>query len=155
MTTNGYRDLVVRYYDACNAADVDGLLAVFAPEMTHYFLAPNPGCTALRGAQTVAETIAKLQRSYEGVWVVDHYLGDGDEAVIEWTLYWTSSKTGERIATRGAELYRFRDGLITEVRAYYRQRHESSELDGFDYAGHGYSLAENEASAIHTPVREA
>jgi len=149
LSDNHYRDLVIRYYNACNAADIDALVAVFDPAITHYFLAPNPGSAARYGARAVAEAFCDMQMSYSGRWVVDHYLGSGDEAVIEWTLYWTSKKTGARVATRGAELYRFRDGRIAEVRAYYRQRHEPSELDGFDYAARGYSLPETESSAIH------
>ena len=144
-----YRDLVIAYYDACNTGDIDALMAVFTPDMTHYFLAPNPGSAPLRTAPVVAKAIHDMQKSYDGRWVVDHYLGSGDEAVIEWTLYWTSPKTGARVATRGAELYRFVNGRIAEVRAYYRQRHESSQLDGFDYAARGYSLPGTESSAIH------
>lgn len=144
---NDHRDLVIRYYDACNAADRAALLELLTPDMAHYFLAGNPGSAAVHGAQRFADAVCLLQRSVQGRWVVDHYLGAGDEAVIEWTLYWTSPKTAERIATRGAEMYVFRGGRIAEVRAYYRQRHQSIELDGFDYAARGYSLPGAESSA--------
>jgi len=146
-----HRDLIIRYYDACNAADEAALLNVLTPDMTHYFLAPNPAANAVRGGAALAAGVSLLQRSYQGRWVLDHYLGSGDEAVIEWTLYWTSPKTGKRVATRGAEMYVFRDGRIAEVRAYYIQRHDSSELEGFDYAGRGYSLPGTESSAVHPP----
>ena len=40
----------------------------------------------------------------------------------------------------GAEWFTFSPaGLITEIRSYYQQRPESTELDGFPYAGRGYS----------------
>lgn len=146
-----HRDLILGYYDACNHGDRRALLERLDPEVTHYFLAPNPRSGALRGASAIVDGLAELQASFDGRWVVDHYLGDGDEAVIEWTLFWTSAKTGARVATRGAELYRFRDGRIWEIRAYYRQRHDSSELDGFDYAGRGYSTLAEETSAVHRP----
>ena len=35
-----------------------------------------------------------------------------EEAVIEWTLFWTPPDTGVRVATRGAEWYVFEGGLI-------------------------------------------
>ncbi len=47
----------------------------------------------------------------------------------------------ERVATRGAEWFTFADdGRITEIRSYYQQRPETTELDGFPYAGRGYSV---------------
>lgn len=149
MSAPDNRDLIIRYYDACNAADEAALRELLTPEMTHYFLAPNPGSAPTRGGAALAHGVSLLQKSYDGRWVMDHYLGSGDEAVIEWTLFWTSAKTGSRVATRGAEMYRFRDGRIAEVRAYYVQRHEDTGLDGFDYAERGYSLPGREASAIH------
>ena len=46
-----------------------------------------------------------------------------------------------RIATRGAEWFTFAaDGRITEIRSYYQQREQTTELDGFPYAERGYSL---------------
>jgi ketosteroid isomerase-like protein len=143
------RELVIAYYDACNSGDAANIARYLTEDMVHYFLAPNPGSAPMRGGVEAAAGFARVQRSYDGRWVVDHWIGDGDEAVIEWTLFWTSPKTGERVATRGAELYRFRDGKIAEVRAYYRQRHETSELEDFDYPGHGYSYGGSESSAIH------
>src|SRR5882672_11254324 len=93
MPDTDHRDLIIRYYDACNAADEAALLDVLTPDMTHYFLAPNPAANAVRGGAVLAAGVSLLQRSYQGRWVMDHCLGSGDEAVIEWTLYWTSPKT--------------------------------------------------------------
>ena len=64
-------------------------------------------------------------------------------------MFWRPTPGAERIATRGAEWFVFRDGVIFEIRSYYQQRNESTELDSFDYAGRGYATLSRERSAIH------
>jgi hypothetical protein len=82
-------------------------------------------------------------------WVVDHVLARDDEAVIEWTMWWRPRGGTDRVATRGAEWFVLRDGLIAEIRSYYRQREHTTELDAFPYADRGYSLPGRERSAVH------
>jgi hypothetical protein len=79
----------------------------------------------------------------EARWVVDHGLVGSDhpvEAVIEWTMFWRPQGATSRVATRGAEWFVFAaDGRIAEIRSYYRQQPNTTELDGFPYAARGYS----------------
>ena len=86
-------------------------------------------------------------------WVVDHILDGVDEAVIEWTMSWTPSGKEHSVATRGAEWFVFRDGLISEIRSYYQQRPDTTELDGFPYTERGYSTVGHLDSAVHQPVQ--
>ena len=145
--------LILDYYDACNQGDVDALASMFTEDVVHYFLAPNLAPAAVAGRDHLARYWRKVQSMLEGRWVVDHVLSpdEGDEAVIEWTLFWTSPQTGTRIATRGAEWYVFEGDLIREIRAYYHQEHASSELESFAYAERGFSLLGAEFSALHPP----
>ncbi|HEY2203653.1 MAG TPA: hypothetical protein VGH99_04135 [Pseudonocardia sp.] len=79
-------------------------------------------------------------------WVVDHILGGADEAVIEWTMYWTPRGAAvvdgaeAVVATRGAEWFTFRVGLISEIRSYYHRREHTTELDSSPYRERGYSV---------------
>lgn len=143
--------LILDYYDACNRGDVEALASMFTEDVVHYFLAPNLAPAAVVGRDHLARYWRKVQSMLDGRWVVDHMLApdDGDEAVIEWTLFWTSPQTGTRVATRGAEWYVFEGELIREIRAYYRQEHASSELESFPYAARGFSLLGAEFSALH------
>jgi ketosteroid isomerase-like protein len=136
MATNA--ELIARYYDGCTAGDLDKLRATLHPDVVHYFLAPNPGSTPVVGAEHLARYWRKVARMIDARWVVDHVLDGGAEAVIEWTMTWRPGGDGERIATRGAEWFVLRDGLIAEIRSYYQQRPETTELDGFPYAARGY-----------------
>ncbi len=142
-------DLVRRYYDGCSRGDVEAMKATLADYVVHYFLAPNRASAPVTGADHLARYWRKAQELIDGRWVVDSLIGEGDEAVIEWTLYWRPAPGADRVATRGSEWYRFADGRIAEIRAYYQQRGNSSELEGFGYAARGYSTLADESSAIH------
>jgi len=155
MTTQDKLELIRRYYDACSTGDVDALVETVHEDVTHYFLAPNPGSAPVSGALHLARYWRKVQSRIDGRWVVDWIIGEGNEAVIEWTLFWVPPETGVRVATRGAEWYRFEAGRIAEIRAYYQQRAESTELEAFDYAGREYSRPGTEESAVHPAAEEA
>lgn len=133
-------DTITRYYDGCSTGDVAMMRSTLDDDVVHWFLAPNPGSAAVRGAEHLARYWRKIQGMIDARWVVDHCLAGDREAVIEWTMSWTPRGTTARVATRGAEWFTFSaDGLITEIRSYYQQRPETTELDGFPYVERGYA----------------
>ena len=141
--------MIIRY-DGCNTGDVAAMTACFTDDVVHYFLAPNPGSAPVAGAEHLARYWRSVQRRIAGRWVVDNLLAADDQAVIEWTLFWTPEPGAERVATRGSEWFRFRDGRIVEIRAYYQQHPQATtELDGFDYRQRGYSTPATERSRLH------
>jgi methyltransferase len=137
------RELITRYFDACNAADVDGIARCFRPDGAHYF-PPGMYGGAWRGARLIAERWADSVATRGSAWTVDRMVCEPEsgQAVIEWTHY----KTKDGTVLRGDEWYLFdtETGLIAEIRAYYASPQDRSlerlELDGFDYAGRGYHL---------------
>lgn len=141
--------LIRRYYEGCTAGDLDELRATLHPDVVHYFLAPNVGSAPVAGAEHLARFWRKVTRMLDARWVVDHVLAEGDEAVIEWTMWWRSAPGAERVATRGAEWFVVRDGLIAEIRSYYQRRDETSELAGFPYVERGFSVPDRERSTEH------
>ncbi|HWK19662.1 MAG TPA: nuclear transport factor 2 family protein [Microbacteriaceae bacterium] len=146
--------LIRRYYDACTDGDLAELGATLHPDVVHWFLAPNVGSAPVRGREHLARYWRKVTRMIDARWVVDHVVTDGDEAVIEWTMFWRPDGAAERVATRGAEWFVLRDGLIAEIRSYYQQRPETTGLDGFPYAERGYAVAGREASDVHPDAVE-
>jgi ketosteroid isomerase-like protein len=151
MTTREKLDLIKTYYEGCSARDLDAMLATLHDDVTHYFLSPNVGDKPVSGAERLADYWYRVQPRIQGRWVIDHIIGEGNEAVIEWSLYWTT-EDDNRVATRGAEWYQFQDGRIREIRAYYQQHPATSELRDFDYTGRGYSHSGCE-SADPEPIR--
>jgi ketosteroid isomerase-like protein len=146
-----WRDLLARYYDGCTQGNVPLMMQTLDPEVVHWFLAPNVGSRPVRGAEHLARYWRKVARMIEGRWVIDHLCAMEQQAVIEWTMFWRPPGKDERVATRGCEWFTLRDGRIVEIRSYYQQRPETSELDGFPYAQRGYSVPGAERSALHSP----
>jgi ketosteroid isomerase-like protein len=146
----GALETITRYYDGCSTGDVDLLLGTLDPEVVHRFLAPNLGSAPVRGAEHLARYWRKVAGMIDARWVVDHALVGAGEAVIEWTMFWRPDGVTGRVATRGAEWFTFAaDGRIREIRSYYQQRPETTELDGFPYLDRGYSVPDSERSELH------
>ena len=131
-------DLVERYYDACNGADVAGLEAAFTPDAAHYFTR----LPAAQGAARIAELWAAQQQRLDARWTVEHGIESGDEAVIEWTMTWTDPASGTRRIDRGTEWYAFEGDRISEIRAYHHSdaANRSGDLVGFDHRGRGDTM---------------
>jgi ketosteroid isomerase-like protein len=147
-TAAEYEALMRRYFDACNAADYDALVACFTPDAVHYF---PPGLQAIpwRSADTIARGWQHCVATLGSQWTVDRIIvsQDSPEAAMEWT-HW---KTASRTALRGVEWYVFdAESLrISEIRAYYAAPADRNatinELVGFAYADRGYPLAHGQA----------
>ena len=136
--------LIRRYFDACNAADVDTIVASFTPDAVHYF-PPGMYEGPFRGAQKIAEKWRAAVQNLGSYWTVDRLLVEplSGQAVMEWTHF----KTRSGVVLRGIEWYEFDPAseLIREIRAYYATPQPAEggrfELGGFDYAGRGYPIA--------------
>jgi len=136
--------LIRRYFDACNAADVDGIAACFVPDAVHYF-PPGMYDGPFRGADTIAERWRAAVENFGSYWTIDRLVCDPatHQAVIEWTHF----KTKQGTILRGDEWYLFDpdSGLIGEIRAYYASPQDKSldrlELGGYDYTAAGYATA--------------
>ena len=140
---------ICRYYDGCTAGDLAVLRETLHPEVIHYFLAPNVGAAPVASREHLARYWRKVTTMLDARWVVDRAVTDGNETVIEWTMFWRPEKGADRIATRGAEWFVFEDGLIREIRSYYQQKAFTTELTDFNYEQRGYSVATVERSALH------
>lgn len=130
-------ELIKKYYRGCNTGDIELLMSTMTDNITHYFL--QPGTIAVRGAEHLARYWRKVQKNLNARWEVDYAIAKGSDAVIEWTIFWTNPENGSRLTSRGAEFYVIKDGLISEIRAYYNQLLDvNSELVDFDYRQRGY-----------------
>lgn len=147
--TATWTDLITRYYDGCSSSDVKLMVETLHPDVVHWFLTGNVGTRAVHGAEHLARYWRKVARPIQARWVVDTICASLDQAVIEWTMFWVPPGSSTRVATRGAEWFVRSDGLISEIRSYYRMRPEDTGLDGFPYAERGYSTPVAERSSIH------
>lgn len=133
-------ETIARYHDACSAGDAERIAALCTADVVHYFT--DPAAPPVHGAEHLGRYWRKVQRLRRASWHLDRVLvGDGDDAAIEWTML-HRGPDGDRTALRGAEWYRFEDGLIAEVRAYFNPTPEGGGLEGFPYRERGYLTAE-------------
>jgi ketosteroid isomerase-like protein len=139
LTSHPHIETIKRYYRACTAGDVEGVAACCSPDVAHFMLQPGHG--PVHGAERLGRFWRALVQEIGAAWDVEHAIACDDEAVIEWSMAWTSRRDGQRYIVHGAEWYVFRGELIAEIRAYYRQSApEDTGLDGFPYADRGYTV---------------
>lgn len=132
------------YFDGCNEADIDKMMACFTPDAVHYF-PPGMYEGPFRGSRKIAEKWRGAVESFGSYWTIDTLLIEpvSYRAVMEWTHF----KTRQNTILRGDEWYEFdpASGLIREIRAYYASPQAGElkrlELGGFDYDGRGYPSA--------------
>ena len=125
-------DHVRSYYDVINSGDVEAIAAHFTDDAVHYYtrMAPHRG-------REIAERAAWAVDNIDAEWSMYNGIDDGEQAVIEWAMKWRHPETGEWKLDRGTEWFRFENGLICEVRAYYNR---SGDLIEFDHAGRGHTV---------------
>jgi ketosteroid isomerase-like protein len=131
-----------RYYEGCNAADRDAMLACLAPDAVHYFPAGARQGTFV-GASAIADGWIDAVGRLDSRWTIDSLLIDPVRGVA--AVEWTHFKPGPGVHLRGAELFEFAaDGRIAEIRAYYAAAAvdpgRDHDLGDFDYAGRGFAL---------------
>ena len=130
-------DHVAGYYEALNRGDSEEVASYFTEDATHYYTRLGPH----EGAKAIGDHTALAVEHIDGQWFMENGIDDGEQAVIEWTMTWKDLKTGEARLDRGTEWFLFRDGKISEVRAYHHggPKNPSGDLVGFDHAGRGYT----------------
>lgn len=127
-------DRVRAYYDDVNSGDVERVARHFTEDAVHYYTRRDPD----RGGQAIAQNAAMAVRHLAAHWRLENAVGDDEQVAIEWTMAFEHPRSRERMMDRGTEWFRFRDGLICEVRAYYDER--GGDLRGFDHAGRGHAV---------------
>ena len=137
---HNFIDLINRYYDGCNTADIDLMMSTFTDDVVHYFVDHSK----VVGAHGLANYWAKVAPVTQANWQLDHAVVQENEAVIEWSMKWQPKQTTMPEILRGAEWYRFRDGKILEIRSYhnnfYLQHPDNRELRDFGYLSRGYRV---------------
>ena len=142
LTAASMEARIRRYFEDCNAGEVERIAAHFEPEAVHYF-PPGMYEGPFRGGRTIAAKWRAAVQNLGSHWTVDQVICDPPRRRAE--IEWTHFKRKQEVILRGDEWYVFSArGLIEEIRAYYASPQDSSlrtlELGGFDYLGRGYPM---------------
>jgi ketosteroid isomerase-like protein len=122
------------YYEALATGDAEAIAAHFTDDAIHYYTRRAPHL----GAREIAENAAAAVEHLNAVWTLENIVGDDEQVAIEWSMAFDHPTQRARMLDRGAEFFRFRDDLISEIRAYYNER--GGDLIGFDHAGRGHQV---------------
>jgi ketosteroid isomerase-like protein len=126
-------DRVRAYYEDLNSGDADKVARHFTEDAVHYYTRRDPHI----GVRAIADNAVLAVAHLNAIWTCEHLVASDDEVAIEWTMAFDHPRTGERLLDRGAEFLAIRDGLISEVRAYYNER--GGDLSGFDHVARGHT----------------
>jgi len=122
------------YYDDLSSGDATAVARHFTEDAIHYYTRRAPHL----GAAQIAENAAAAVTFLAARWVLEGLVADDEQAAIEWSMEFNHPTKGNRMLDRGTEWFRFRDGLICEIRAYYNER--GGDLVGFDHAARGHTM---------------
>jgi len=112
-------DVVQRFNDACNAHDIEGLMATMADDCVFEDTAPPDGARH-RGAAEVRATWEQFFASSPGArFATEEIFGAGDRVVVRWRYEWVD-QAGAPGHVRGVDVFRVEDGLIREKLAYVK-----------------------------------
>lgn len=119
------RDLIQRYFDAFNAGEAEGMLALLTDDVEHHV---NQG-NIRHGKAAFAEFLAEMDRAYsEQAEDLVILTDEGDtRAAAEFTIHGTYKATQEGLPLAAGQTYvlavgsffTLRDGKIARVTTYY------------------------------------
>jgi ketosteroid isomerase-like protein len=112
--------LVVRFNEALNAGDVDGMMRLMSEDCVFENTVPAPDGTRYSGQEAVR---AFWQLFFSGSRSphieIEEIFALGERCVMRWVYSWLDSN-GNRRRVRGVDVYHIRDGLIAEKLSYVK-----------------------------------
>ncbi len=112
--------LVMAFNEACNRHDVAGMMAMMSADCLFENTTPAPDGTAYRGKAAVTRFWQDFfQASPQAHFETEDIFGLGFRVVTRWRYDWVDA-SGTKGHVRGADIYRVKDGLITEKLSYVK-----------------------------------
>lgn len=102
------KEVVEEWLLRFNAADADGLAALYAPDAVNHQVVTEP----LRGREVIHEMFRIEFGRAKMVCIRENLLESGDWAILEWS---------DPLGLRGCGFFQVKDGLIVFQRGYFDQ----------------------------------
>ncbi len=114
------RETIDRFNEAFNRHDVDGIMAAMTDDCVFENTSPRPDGTRYEGASAVRNFWEEFFRASpharfetEDLFVVE------DRATVTWVYHWSDSQ-GNLGHIRGVDVFRVRDGKVSEKLSYVK-----------------------------------
>ena len=124
-------EVVRRYFDRCKNGELDDSPKTLADDVVHYFLPES--YDTIRSSEHLARFWRSFKRRLDPTWRIDEIIASGDVVVTEWSCRWRPPGSTQWVMSRGTEWYLIRNGVISEVRAYFNDGIADSEMADFPY----------------------
>lgn len=112
-------ETVDRFNEAFNSHDVDAIMAMMTPDCVFDDTRPVPDGTLFRGADDVrARWDAFFARSPDARFETEEMFACADRCVVRWVYHWI--RDGKAGHVRGVDVFRVRDGKVSEKRSYVK-----------------------------------
>jgi ketosteroid isomerase-like protein len=119
-TQNNSVEIVCKFNDALNAADIDAMMALTTEDTIFENTSPTPDGERYSGKTQVRAFWEKFFRSSSSARIeIEEILTMGNRCVMLWIYNWTG-ESGEAGHIRGTDIYRLRDNLIAEKLSYVK-----------------------------------
>jgi len=112
-------DFIVRFENRFNAREFDAIMAEMTDDCVFEHIgAEGHSFGRHEGQEAVRAVWHGLEEVFPGYrFEVDDVFAAGDRGACRWTVRWTQPD-GTAASLRGADIFRFRDGLIAEKITY-------------------------------------
>lgn len=113
-----------QFWHDTRGASVDRWLEIMADDVVVYSLGTTASgldfSKGMKGKENVRAYFEGLTTEWEMMhYAVDDYIADGDRVVMVGRCAFRSRRTGQAVESPKADVFRFRDGLIVEVREFF------------------------------------
>lgn len=138
MTDRSSKDIVRAFLDAARDGDMASAGRLLHPEVQVIEADSLPFGGVVSGLEGFTRLVRRVFTTFNNTAVnIDEYIAEGDTVVVLATMTGQSKASGETFAMPISEIWRLRDGLITEIRPFY---HDTQKINALA-AGSAESLS--------------
>lgn len=113
-------EIIRRFNDALNAADLETMTALLSMDTVFENTAPAPDGMRYTGRAKVRAFWEEFFRGSASAHIeAEETFAAGDRCIMRWVYRWRDPR-GRDGRIRGVDVYRLRDGLITEKLSYVK-----------------------------------
>ena len=136
--TDSSKDIVRAFLGAAQRGDMTTAASLLHPEVRIIEADSLPFGGVVSGFEGFTELVRRVFTTFANTAVtVDEYIAEGETVVVLATMTGQSKASGEAFSMPISEIWRLRDGLITEIRPFYHDTQKFNALaSGTVGAGH-------------------
>jgi len=129
--TDSNKDLVLRFLAAAQQGDMATAASLLHPQAQVIEADSLPFGGVVTGFEGFTRLVRQVFTTFANTAVtIDETIAEGDTVVVLATMRGESKASGEVFSMPIAEIWRVRDGLVTEIRPFYQDTQRINSLAG-------------------------